>query len=448
MPTRRGGQVAARVTTIALVALGVVAVGYLLFARGASYEVVLSLDNASQLVKGDQVKVGGVSVGSVSKLELGQDARARIELSISDDSIWPLHRGTKAEVRSASLAGVANRYVALTPGPVNNPEIAPGGTIPAHDTQSEVDLDEILNALNPQTLRDLKFLTRNGAGALRGRGRQLGRALTYLDPALSQADALDRELLHDQGRFARFLVESADVVSAVASRRPQLEQLVTSGRATLGEIAGRDAALDSLLRRMPGTLREGNTTLVNLRAALGDVDPTLRAARPVARPLADTLGLLRPTAHDLRPLVTRLRSTLDRPGSGDLIGVLRELPPLERSAVPALTSATATVDDLIPILTEVRPYTPDVIGGLFNGFGGTTGGYYDANGHYTRISFQSSTYSPEGIASLLPIPSSVPGLTGYERDNTARCPGAATQPAPDRSNPRHVAGCDPGDGPP
>src|SRR3954462_12951671 len=131
MPTRRVGQVAARVTTIALVALGVVAVGYLLFARGSSYDVVLSLDNASQLVKGDQVKVGGVSVGSVSKLELGQDARARIEISIDDDSVLPLHQGTRAEVRSTSLAGVANRYVALTPGPVNAPEMDSGDTIPA-----------------------------------------------------------------------------------------------------------------------------------------------------------------------------------------------------------------------------------------------------------------------------------------------------------------------------
>src|SRR3954470_9894970 len=324
MPTRRGGQVAARVMTIALVTLGVVVVAYLLFSRGQSYDVVLSLENASQLVKGDQVKVGGVSVGSVSKLELGQDARARVEISIDDDSIRPLHRGTTAAIRSPSLAGVANHYVALTPGPVNGPEIPNGGAIPAHDTQSEVDLDEILNTLDPQTLRDLKLLTRNGACALPGRGQALGRALTDLDPALSQADALDRELLHDQGRFARFLTESADVVSAVASRRPQLERLVASGRATLGEVASRDAALDSLLERLPGTLRQTNTTLVNLRGALGDVDPTLRVARPVARPLANTLGLLRPVMQDARPVVRSLRETIDRRGRGDLIGVLRE----------------------------------------------------------------------------------------------------------------------------
>lgn len=449
MPTRRGAQVAARLMTVALVVLAVGVVAYLLFAdSGGSYRVVLALDNASQLVRGNQVKVGGVPVGSVSKLELGQDARARVEISIDDHGVTPLHRGTRAEVRSTSLAGVANRYVALTPGPVNEPELASGATIPARDTQSEVDLDEVLNALDPQTLRDLKLLIRNGAGALSGRGRQLGQALTALDPALSQMDGLERELLHDQGRFGRFLVESADVVSAVASRRPQLQGLVASGRATLGEVGSRDAALDSLLRRLPATLRQGNTTLVNLRAALADIDPTLRVARPVAQPLSNTLTLAQPVMRAARPVVGSLRATIDRPGGGDLVGLLQQLPSLERSAVPALDSTSATVSDLLPIVTEARPYTPDAVGGLFNGFGGSTGGYYDANGQYTRISFQSSTYSLESIASLAPVPSSTPGLTGYENGVTARCPGSATQPVQDGSNPWVVDGCDPKDGTP
>jgi hypothetical protein len=85
------------------------------------------------------------------------------------------------------------------------------------------------------------------------------------------------------------------------------------------------------------------------------------------------------------------------------------------------------------------------VAGLFNGFGGATGGYYDANGQYTRISFQSSAYSLESIASLLPVPPSTPGLTGYQSDMTARCPGSAAQSAPDHSNPWVVPGCDPKD---
>jgi phospholipid/cholesterol/gamma-HCH transport system substrate-binding protein len=433
--------------TVLLVVLAVLTVGLLLFASDKPYRITLRLDNASQLVKGNQVKVGGVPVGSISKLELGADSLAEVEVSIEDPELDPLHEGTTAEVRSTSLAGVANRYIALTPGPVSEPEIADGGEIPAQDATSEVDLDQLLNTLDSETQRDLKTLVRGGADALDGRGRRLGRAVEVLNPALAQVDALERELLRDQGRFARFLVESADVVSAVASREPELARVVSSGRATLGEIAARDDELDSLLRRLPGTLRSTNTTLVNMRTALADVRPTVRLARPVAAPLADTLGLLRPVTRDARPVVAQLRQTVDRPGGRDLIGVLTTLPALERAATPALASTTATVGDLLPIVTELRPYAPDAVGGLMNGFGGTTGSYYDANGHYARISFQSNAYSLEGIGSLVPVPPSTPGLTGYRRGVVARCPGAAAQSAPDGSNPWVVPGCEPGDSP-
>ena len=100
-----------------------------------------------------------------------------------------------------------------------------------------------------------------------------------------------------------------------------------------------------------------------------------------------------------------------------------------------MDSAVKTTKDALPIAAELRPYTPDLIGGLFDGFGGNTGGYYDANGHYARISFQSSAYSGTGLASLLPLPDHTDGLVGFRKDVNRRCPGAATQALADGSNP-------------
>ena len=74
----------------------------------------------------------------------------------------------------------------------------------------------MLNTLDPATLRDLKALIRGGADGADGRGKQLGRAIETLDPALSQVDGLEQEVLRDEDTFARFLVESADVCHAVA----------------------------------------------------------------------------------------------------------------------------------------------------------------------------------------------------------------------------------------
>ena len=73
---------------------------------------------------------------------------------------------------------MANRYVSLTPGPVNTAEIADGGTIPAEDTSAEVDLDEVLNTLDPQTLGDLKSFVRGTANGLQGRGASSTPACT------------------------------------------------------------------------------------------------------------------------------------------------------------------------------------------------------------------------------------------------------------------------------
>jgi phospholipid/cholesterol/gamma-HCH transport system substrate-binding protein len=76
-----------------------------------------------------------------------------------------------------------------------------------------------------------------------------------------------------------------------------------------------------------------------------------------------------------------------------------------------------------------------VVGGLINGFGGTTAGYYDANGHYARIAFEGGPYSLDNAASAASAPSSNSGLAGYRKGVTSRCPGAAAQSAPDKSNP-------------
>src|SRR5207248_9014947 len=98
VPVRRRSQVAARLITVAAIGLAVVIVAFLLFGAAGSYSVHAIFENASQLVRGDQVKVGGVSVGSVTGIELDDRARARVTLSIDDDSLTPLHRGSRVEV--------------------------------------------------------------------------------------------------------------------------------------------------------------------------------------------------------------------------------------------------------------------------------------------------------------------------------------------------------------
>lgn len=405
--------------------------------RGTSYEVSLDLSNASQLVTGDQVKVGGVPVGKVSSISLADDGRARLELSLRDDSLTPLPVGTKAIVRSTSLAGIANRYVSLQLGPNNAGSIPDGGQIPAEDGQPEVDLDAVLNTLGPSAQRDLSRLVRAGSGLIGKENEGYANAgLHALNPALAQSAATAREIMRDQNAFTRFLIESADVVNTVTSRPADLDELVGNASGALGALADRSEELDRTLVALPATLRSANTTLVNLRATIADLRPMLRDAQPAAPLLSALLERLSPLSRRAVPLVARLRRTVDSPGrADDLLGVVRGFLDVANTAVPAFQSTHKLATDGLPVVRELRPYTPEVIGGLAHGFGGSTSAYYDANGHYARISFQGSPYTLNDEGTIVPAPPSQNGLTGYRDHIFSRCPGGATQPLPDKSNP-------------
>src|SRR4029450_9000275 len=111
--------------------------------------------NANQLVKGNEVKVGGIGVGEIKDIQLSDDNQADIKVTINDE-FAPLHEGTEATVRVTSLPSVANRYLSLRPGANNAPEIPDGGVLQTDSTTNAVDLDQLFNTLDPSTRKGLQ----------------------------------------------------------------------------------------------------------------------------------------------------------------------------------------------------------------------------------------------------------------------------------------------------
>ena len=134
-----------------LLAVTLVVIAFVLLRGGGSnYEVRALVESAGQLVKGNLVKVGGVTVGSVHAIDLTSDNQAQITLRIDDARFKPLHEGTIATIRNTSLSSVAGRQVVLQPGPNSNPAIGDGGVIKGENTRPIVDLDQLLNTLDAQ----------------------------------------------------------------------------------------------------------------------------------------------------------------------------------------------------------------------------------------------------------------------------------------------------------
>lgn len=395
--------------------------------RGGGYRLHLRMVSASQLVKGDLVEVGGLPVGKVRDIELSGDGQADVTISVDGGGLTPLHEGTQAFVRVPSLSGVANRYIALAPGPNSSPALRSGAIVPATDTQSAVDLDAVLATLDAATRANLQTVVHGAAAALTAGGAPaLNRTLAYLDPAVGQTDATLRELVADRPALTRFITASSSVVSAVAARQRDVEQGLASAAATAGALASQTGALRAALAQAPPVIVHATRTLDTLAGALGALTPTARAALPVAPRLSRVLASAEPTLRRGAAVLPRVRALL-----GPLASVLEGLPALSRTTIPALGATTRAGDGLLPILDQGLPYIPDALLGATNGFGGTGGGYYDANGQYIRIALVGGPETPAGVAANGADPFG-PGLS-YA--NTRRCPGAASaQIAPDRSN--------------
>ena len=451
-----------------LALVGAVVVVLLILARGTggAYTVTAQFENASQLVTGNNVKVAGVAAGSVKSIKLGDDGQALVELEVSEEYA-PLPVGTHATVRSQSLSGIANRYVNLDlPAKPTEEKIEDGGTIEQQFTTSEVDLDQLFNTLDEPTVRSLKSVIKGFARSYDGVGPQANKGFYYLNPFLSTSRRVFGELNADQPALERLIVDSASLTSALAERSPDIEALIGNLNRMMGAIGRRETELASAIGQLPDFMRQFNTTAVNLRAALDDVDPLVTASKPVAKKLQPFMRHLRAFAHDAVPAVRDLDHIIKRKGrDNDLTELTRLQVPLAEIGVGpvnrngssrqgALPESAQALTDGLPQLEFFRPYiTEDAITGWFDDF--SHSGFPDAIGGIGRISTTLNAFTL-GVSPLgVPFPNLLDPLTPSELegaldvDNLRRCPGANER---DQSNAEltynGAIDCDPSQVPP
>ena len=442
---RRTAPLARVVALAALTTAAVLIAVMLLRGAGPDYQVKARFENASQLVTGNLVQVSGMPAGKVEDIRVTDDGHAELTLTI-DESYAPLREGTLATVRQASLSGVANRYVDLRLGDGTARAIPDGGTIEEESTTTAVDLDEIFNTLDEPTRRDLQTVIQGSAAQHNGRGEQMNAGLLYLNPSLSSSSRLFRELNADSRLLERFVVASSQLVTDLADRREDLAGLVDDLATTTNAIGSRQRELADSVGQLPSFMRRANTTFLNLRAALDDLEPLVDDSKPVAKKLRPLLAELRPLAQDARPTFADLSRLLKAPGEGnDLIDLTNAQPALRDIAVGdveengkqrpgAFPSSTKAFEDVTPQLAHLRPYTVDLLG-WFDDF--SHSGTYDALGAASRVGIHASAFALlEG--QLQPVPPELRDEV-FQRvattDQRNRCPGGGDHPAEDGSRP-------------
>ena len=262
----RTSRTIGRVAALAAVVVGVVAVAYvLLFSGSDDYTYKARFINASQLVKGDQVEIGGTAVGSIDDISLTDHGQAEVGFALEHD-YGPLREGTKAIVRQASLPGIANRYIDLQPGPGTNPALDENAVIGTDRTTTAVDLDQIFNVFGPRQRKPLTQLIRRFSYTYAGHSKRANAGWLYLNPALVSSARLFEALNTDPNDLRRFIEANGKLVTDVAARQEDLAGLVNNLATTTRAIGSRRRALQDAIVNLPPFMRKANTALVNLRA--------------------------------------------------------------------------------------------------------------------------------------------------------------------------------------
>ncbi len=305
---------------LALVLLALVAVVIVLgvkhYTSGNStgYMVRAVFDNSSFVIPGEEVKVAGVTVGTIHAVQLTQQNKAAVVLQISNRNFVPFRTDAHCEIGIESLLG--EQFVQCTPTQPHAAGVPAAQPLPAISSGSDkgehllavqhtttpigFDLLTDINRL-PEQERLRLIISGLGAG-LAGNGQELNAALQRADPALQQTDKVIAVLASQDRELARLTDESARVLAPLAAQRQHIGGFVQH----VATVATASA-------------HEGQAIQQNFR----DLPPFLRQLRPAARRLNGLALQLTPALSSLQAQAPAINAAVTHLG------------PLAKTSIPA-----------------------------------------------------------------------------------------------------------------
>lgn len=275
------------VTTLATAVL-VVTIGNFTF--GGSKEYKAEFVDATGVVKGDDIRIAGVKVGTVKSVEIVDRTRALVTFSVQDET--RLSKATHASIRYRNLVG--QRYISLDDQVGDTAALEDGDTIPVSQTSPALDLTVLFNGFKPlfQALspEDINKLSYEIVQVFQGEG----------------------------GTLEGLLAHTASVTSTLASRDELIGSLIDNLNEVLDHVGDRDQQLTQLIRTFRTFVHGLKTDRQAILSSLDQIsDLSVQTADLVS-------GIRQPFVDDVRQL-RRLTGNLDA-GKGELDRALQVLP--------------------------------------------------------------------------------------------------------------------------
>jgi ABC-type transporter Mla subunit MlaD len=271
--------------------------------------------NANTLVRGNDVRIGGVRVGLVEKIEPIQTQTgavyAKVDLKL-DKSAEPVPKDSSVVVRSRSALGL--KYLEINKG-TSSEGYLEGSTLPLKAAHPEpVEIDQVFNIFDPATRKAAQSNLVAFGDALAGRGPDLNVALGELRPVVTRLEPVARNLASPKtgvGRFFRALADSAAEVAPVAETQAQMFVALESTFGAFAEVAR--PYIQETISEAPPTFDTLTRTAPRIRSFLGHSASLFADLRPGVRALSETsptIAAALETGADVLPGAPRLNAQL------------------------------------------------------------------------------------------------------------------------------------------
>lgn len=397
------------------------------------YRIHISFDEAVQLAQEGDVRISGVNVGKVKKVE-SSVGRTDAEVEI-DERYAPLPVDVKAMLRTKTLLG--ETYIDLTPGTKGKKTIPENGFLPVGQVSTSVQLDELIRTFDPETRKAFgDWLLAQGA-AMEGRGDDLNQAFGVLPMFFEDTNTLMAVLRREDEALSRIFGNTADIFEAFDSRPGQLTELINNFDRLLTVTANRDQKLTETFQEFPGFLRQTRQTVKRFTEFTENAQPLIDNATVFAEESGPTLKKSVAVMDDARAIINALEPMLDRADTG--------LPAGEEFfelAAPTLSQVDPFLRQLNPVLEFVGLYQKELTAFLANdAAAGQAQNTPDSGssrqpGHYLRAM---ATFTPDSLAYLTnrtsgsranayPVPGSLSPeslIAGLQVFDASQCAGIA-----------------------
>jgi len=265
----------------------------------STYNLKAKVPNADALVKGNEIRIGGVRVGVVKSVVPVQEANGRVaaELTLSfDQSAEPLPVDSKVTIRPKSALGL--KFLQVTPGD-SSEGFEAGETIPLTAYAPEpVDIDEFFDMFDEPTRKAIRQNQAGFGNALAGRGPQLNEGIGALRRLAVSAGPVLRTIVAPSTDFDGFWRALEDISATVAP--------VAETQASLFVALDRTFAAFARVSRpyIQETIEKGPRTLDAVNADLPAVRPFFRssarfftALKPGAKAIGETSPIIAEALH-------------------------------------------------------------------------------------------------------------------------------------------------------